>query len=212
MSDWTAQMGFPLVSVSLESEDGDEIKLRLSQVKFSAIEGKSKNSSTIWNCPIKILTPSGEHDILFDAKESVITLPGVSKGSWVMLNSYSAGFYHVQYSPQLFERLLKNVANLSTIDRLKISSDMFCLTRAGLESSVTFLQLFESFSQETEFSVLSDILSGVDALKPFAAHINKEQQLNEIIKNTISKAATELGWDAKNEEAHSAPLLRLFYI
>ena len=208
MCDWTGQLGFPLITVDLESESDDEINLKLNQVKFSAIEGKSSNSTTIWNCPIKILTPSGEHDILFDKKESIITVPGTTKASWIMLNSNSAGFYHVQYSPQLFDRLLKNVQNFSTIDRLKISSDMYCLTRAGLESSVKFLQLFESYNSETEYSVLSDIIAGVDALKPFAAHIDKTEELNQIIKNSISKAANQLGWDAKSNEVHSAPLLR----
>merc|ERR1719262_124835 len=132
----------------------------------------------------------------------------VNSSSWVMINSGSAGFFHVKYSAKLFALLMENISNLSTIDRLKLSSDLFCLCRAGLETSDKYLTLFKAYSSETEYSVLSDILDGISVFQQFAQHLGISDQLNSLIVETISPAAMGIGWDAKEGEGHTIPLLR----
>ena len=77
----------------------------------------------------------------------------------------------MQYSPELFQILLKNLSSLNTVDRLKISTDSYSLCRVGLESSEKFLTFFKASPNETEYSVISDMLDGISTFKSFAAEL-----------------------------------------
>merc|ERR1719402_206710 len=195
MQDWTGCMGFPLIEVEIASESETEMTLKLTQSKFSAT-GSSDPSGKIWHVPMEINSPGGIQKCLMDTKEYTVKIQNLkTANSFVMINSGSAGFFHVKYSPELSNRLMANLISLSTIDRLKLSSDLFCLCRAGLESSVKYLELFKAYSAETEYAVLSDILDGISVFKSFAEHLGVNNELNSVIIETITTAANKIGWE-----------------
>ena len=208
MQDWTGRMGFPIVRAEIESKTETSITLKLSQAKFTAV-GKSDDTDQPWHIPMEITSSNQKKKILIDQKVSTVTIDNVDlKNSWIIINSGAAGFFHVQYSTELFNLLMSNLKGLETVDRLKLSSDLYCLCRAGLEPSDKYLRLFEAFSGETEYSVLSDILDGISTFKSFAEYLEVSDQLDDLIITTISSCAKKIGWNAKEDDTHTTPLLR----
>ena len=209
MKDWTGRMGFPIIEAEIEEQTEDSVTIKLSQSKFSTIAKSAEISDEPWNVPIEILSSSGKMNILIDQKINKVKIEKFkSENGWIMINSGAAGFFHTKYSADLTNRLMKNLENLKTVDRLKLSSDLYCLCRAGVEPSDKYLKLFQAYSAETEYSVLSDILDGIETFKSFADYLQVGPKLDSIIISTISSCAGKIGWAAQECDTHTTPLLR----
>ena len=86
MSTWTAQMGFPLVSVVQRHLDGNRRELLLKQSRFLADGGPDETKST-WHIPIGITSASSPNEVTYKVllreSEATFTLDGIKSDEWV---------------------------------------------------------------------------------------------------------------------------------
>ncbi|TNN37896.1 Puromycin-sensitive aminopeptidase [Liparis tanakae] len=239
MSSWTKQMGFPIIEVE-EEQQGDDRVLKISQKKFCASGPHSGEDCPSWMVPVSICTSEDPKctklKVLLDRAETTITVSGVAPEQWVkprwlrahstrpdpltpltprprrvlQVNPGTVGFYRIQYSTAMLERLLPGVRDLSLqpVDRLGLQNDLFSLSRAGMISTVEVLKLMEAFVNEPNYTVWSDLSCNLGVLSSLLSHTDFHEDIQEFIRDLFTPIGLELGWDCKPGEGHLDALLR----
>uniref|UniRef100_A0A8C2WQG2 Aminopeptidase n=1 Tax=Cyclopterus lumpus TaxID=8103 RepID=A0A8C2WQG2_CYCLU len=213
MSSWTKQMGFPIIEVE-EEQQGDDRVLKISQKKFCASGPHSGEDCPSWMVPVSICTSEDPKctklKVLLDRPETSITVSGVAPDQWVKVNPGTVGFYRIQYSTAMLERLLPGVRDLSLqpVDRLGLQNDLFSLSRAGMISTVEVLKLMEAFVNEPNYTVWSDLSCNLGVLSSLLSHTDFHEEIQEFIRDLFTPIGLELGWDCKPGEGHLDALLR----
>uniref|UniRef100_A0A8C2WGI4 Aminopeptidase n=1 Tax=Cyclopterus lumpus TaxID=8103 RepID=A0A8C2WGI4_CYCLU len=213
MSSWTKQMGFPIIEVEEEQVSDDRV-LKISQKKFCASGPHSGEDCPSWMVPVSICTSEDPKctklKVLLDRPETSITVSGVAPDQWVKVNPGTVGFYRIQYSTAMLERLLPGVRDLSLqpVDRLGLQNDLFSLSRAGMISTVEVLKLMEAFVNEPNYTVWSDLSCNLGVLSSLLSHTDFHEEIQEFIRDLFTPIGLELGWDCKPGEGHLDALLR----
>ncbi|KAJ4944929.1 hypothetical protein JOQ06_013468 [Pogonophryne albipinna] len=200
MSSWTKQMGFPIIEVE-EEQQGDDRIVKLSQKKFCASGPHSGEDCPSWMVPISICTSEdptcSKLKVLLDRAETTITLSGVPTEQWIKINPGTVGFYRIQYSSSMLERLLPGVRDLSLQP-----------SRAGMINTVQVLTLMEAFVNEPNYTVWSDLSCNLGVLSSLLSHTDFHEDIQEFIRDLFTPIGLELGWDCKPGEGHLDALLR----
>jgi puromycin-sensitive aminopeptidase len=205
-------MGFPVVKVSTVEQNG-KVVLNLEQERFVA-DGSKDESAPVWHIPISIASSSSPDKpvtkILLTKKSESFTLDNVKPGEWIKLNAGFTGFYKVRYSDEMLKQLLAPISKkvLKAHDRLNICGDAFALVRAGQVSATSFLDLLESYADETDFTVWSEIDASIDALGNCLERTDYYEKYQKFIRKVYEKIGGQLGWDPKPDEGHTVSMLR----
>jgi len=212
MGTWTKKMGFPVVKVTSRQE-GDKRILHLEQRRFIA-DGSQDEEKTQWQIPISISTSADPNKaafkMLLKEKQQDFTLDGVKADQWVKLNAGVPGYFRVQYSDEMLKQLLPAIKGnqLRATDRFNICSDVFALVRAGAISATSFLDLLESYENETDYTVWVDINGSMASLANCIERTDYRPKFDAFVRKLYSKIGEKLGWDPKSGEGHTVALLR----
>ncbi|WOL09047.1 hypothetical protein Cni_G17800 [Canna indica] len=213
MNSWTKQKGYPVVYANVN--DG---KLELEQAQFlsSGSEGNGQ-----WIVPISLCYGSyaSQKKFLLKAKSEKLDVPELinsfdsnNKSFWVKFNVDQTGFYRVKYDHNLAARLRYAIeANqLSPTDRFGVLDDSFALCMACKQTLSSLLSLMASFSQENEYTVLSQIITISYKVINTAADATPQllADIKQFLITLLSRSAERLGWDPKNNEGHLDAMLR----
>lgn len=213
MNTWTKQMGFPLICVK-EEQQGDDRVLTLTQRKFCADGSYTDDNGPFWMIPVAISTSeapgSARMTLLMDVGVKTAELKNVKSEQWVKLNPGTLGFYRVQYSSEMLDRLLPGIRDLSLlpVDRLSIQNDLFSLARAGVVSTVEVLRIMEAFVNEPNYTVWSDLSCNLSILSTLLSNTEFHDDILAFIRELFEPIANKLGWDPKGTEGHLDALLR----
>ncbi|ESR66288.1 hypothetical protein CICLE_v10007414mg [Citrus x clementina] len=215
MNSWTKQKGYPVISVKVKEE---KLELEQSQFLSSGSPGDGQ-----WIVPITLCC--GSYDVCknfllynksdsFDIKELLgcsISKEG-DNGGWIKLNVNQTGFYRVKYDKDLAARLgyAIEMKQLSETDRFGILDDHFALCMARQQTLTSLLTLMASYSEETEYTVLSNLITISYKIGRIAADARPEllDYLKQFFISLFQKSAEKLGWDSKPGESHLDALLR----
>uniref|UniRef100_A0A8C4QVC2 Aminopeptidase n=1 Tax=Eptatretus burgeri TaxID=7764 RepID=A0A8C4QVC2_EPTBU len=212
MRTWTQQIGFPILHVSMEQKGNDHI-LHISQQKFSSGALFSGEDGPMWMVPVNVSSSEDSNSVkasvLLDTRKVHINIGSISNGHWVKVNPGTLGFYRTAYSPEMLQRLLQGVRNLSLPprDRLGIQNDLFALARAGY-STVEMLRILEAYVGETNYTVWCDISSNLSTLSGLFSGTDFYDSFLQYIIDLFTLIAQRLGWDPKQGEGHLDALLR----
>ncbi|KAK9213161.1 hypothetical protein WN943_002548 [Citrus x changshan-huyou] len=215
MNSWTKQKGYPVISVKVREE---KLELEQSQFLSSGSPGDGQ-----WIVPITLCC--GSYDVCknfllynksdsFDIKELLgcsISKEG-DNGGWIKLNVNQTGFYRVKYDKDLAARLGYAIEKkqLSETDRFGILDDHFALCMARQQTLTSLLTLMASYSEETEYTVLSNLITISYKIGRIAADARPEllDYLKQFFISLFQNSAEKLGWDSKPGESHLDALLR----
>ncbi len=192
MDAWVFTPGHPVVSV-LRGEKPGTIKVSQQQFQFISEEP----STSLWPIPliIKTKTASGEivkQTVLLDTADATIEVG--ESFQWVKLNAGGSGVHRVRYSSELALALTANVQeNLSVIERFNLVNDAWAGVRAGLSTSIEFLQMVPSFAGESDPTVFGVILSALGVMHRILPE-DKRQPLKHIIRGVAKPTFDRLGW------------------
>uniref|UniRef100_A0A915HSW0 Puromycin-sensitive aminopeptidase n=1 Tax=Romanomermis culicivorax TaxID=13658 RepID=A0A915HSW0_ROMCU len=211
MSTWTRKMGFPLIKAKTTFE-GTKCILHLDQERFLA-DGSEDDQSTVWHVPITISTSSKSNPIvkyLLTEKSGSLVLDGVSANDSIKLNSGFTGFYKVQYSEHMLEKLITSIkgGHLKPHDRLNLCGDLFSLVRCGKMSTTEFFNLLVVYKNETDYTVWSEIDAAVDVIDNCLQHTDSGESFRRFCCSIYEQEANRLGWEPKPNEGHTVGLLR----
>ena len=163
----TKQPAYPFLEVQEKAPESGPPVLSLTQRPFFLDHDPAHETrdASLWRIPVGIKSAGAKNPYftMLEDRDAVVRLDGSSsKGSgdgWIVVNAGRTGFFRVNYSADMWERLRPAVASkaLPTADRLGLGSDAFALMRAGYLPATQFLSLIQAYAQEREYPVWTDL-------------------------------------------------------
>lgn len=197
MDNWIKEMGYPVITIEETSELG---KYRISQRRFlgSGLP-TAEEDKVIWNVNIGVITESQTtlQYVTLSEKEQIISLPVKNSNEWVKLNAGQSGFYRVQYSSQLSERLtaaLKNPA-ITSVDRLGLLNDVFSLASAGTLPLSQALALASQYTDETDAGVWGCLIDNLALVGRLFSDTEAKDYFKNYMLKLFNKIGTSIGWE-----------------
>ncbi|OGE30746.1 hypothetical protein A3C59_03455 [Candidatus Daviesbacteria bacterium RIFCSPHIGHO2_02_FULL_36_13] len=188
MANWTSKPGHPLVTVT----DG---KLIQSRFFISPISKNKSKDSTIWSIPI-----NGK---LMDKK----TMDWKGSGK---LNEGEVSLVRVDYPQKYLKSLEEDVKSgrLSAPDRLGLIRDSFDLAQAGNSPTTLALELAQSYTGETDYTVWGELTGQISKVANLLALESFYPEFQKYGREIYSLIAKKMGWEKKKGEKHTDSLLR----
>ena len=214
MGSWTGQTGYPVLDVAASpSNSGLALEVRQERFVYDSILGEDAgdDEEQVWPVPLTVTAAGAPVTAtLVDAASDTVAVTAPSDPDWFKVNPDQTGFYRVNYTDSDRERLATVVADrgLPATDRLGIQNDAYALSRAGLLPVTRFLSLAESYRNETDASVWSDLATN---LREIESMISQESYLGEFHafgRRLFGPAAQRSGWEPQPGEGHLDSLLR----
>ncbi len=192
---WTAQAGFPLVTVELEEVSEYKRRITLCQ-KPMVTFGSKVSQEKLWHIPI-LVTPKNpnkkppiakflltEKSQTFEVKCSFLIffkiilinvtcfqLYGVSQADWVHLNPDLIGYYKVKYSPKTSPKIQREVTQafpkeiLSAESRASIVWEHRSLALSGDGTVYQLIKCIERFGNEPSLVVWEAIFEAMKLIR-----------------------------------------------
>lgn len=166
MNRWILQMGFPVVTI--DTQTGNVSQKHFLLEPNSVVERPSEFNYE-WFIPIKWMKKGVEQDQLWLLQKSAVHKPmKVSRGDWVLANTNVSGYYRVNYDPENWERLLKQLNSnhqvIPLINRAQILDDAFNLARASIINITLALRTTKYLSLEREYIPWEAALRSLNSL------------------------------------------------
>jgi puromycin-sensitive aminopeptidase len=228
MDGWIRQPGFPLISVSLDKENQ---QLVLKQQRFTYLKKPipplladgaqaAGEQDRLWQVPIELRTTAGGKTtvrqlLLKDAEQRLEVPEGFES---VRVNESGPGFYRVHYDPELWEELLGQLPDLSSIEHLNLTKDAWATVLT--ENDAWRMSLTEYLDLAARLAKLdgkdghykngwvwSILIQSFHVLNRF---IDPEYRpnLEAFVGQLIEPTFNELGWEPQPGESPLIPQLR----
>ena len=97
---------------------------------------------------------------------------------------------------------------LPAVDRLGLVTDSYALSRARMLPIKYFLELAQSFQNESDYGVWADVLGCLRSIQSLIAYKPYIEEYKTLCSNLVSTIAENLGWDPVPEESHLQSMLR----
>ena len=214
MSSWTGQTGYPVVDVAAtNTESGLSLEVRQERFVFDSVLGEDTgdDEEQVWPVPLTVAAdgaPVTAH--LVSGATGTVDVAAPTQPDWFKVNPDQTGFYRVNYTDTDREKLASLVADrtLPATDRLGIQNDAFALSRAGLLPVTRFLALAESYQDETDASVWSDLATNLREIESLIADEPYLDAYHAFGRRLFGPAAQRSGWEARPGEGHLDSLAR----
>lgn len=205
MSCWTAQTGYPILTVASSPSDGQDTVVSVSQRRYLASGPDSldenENAAT-WKVPLRAgdAFAASVPDLL-ETDAVVFDVSDAQRDKSAMgalkLNLGQSGFYRVAYDASERSRLKRAIPNMDEVDRVGIVSDAFACGASGYASTVDALELLDAYRADTSYVVWSDVASGLGGLT--AAFFEQPDDIAEALgrfgANLFAPLVERLGWE-----------------
>ena len=188
MNAWISQPGLPVVSVSNNHDAAI-----LSQERFFI--GEHQPSDALWPIPLFANQPLDVK--ILNQKGTTISIEKP-----LQLNCGLSAHFVTKYDESTREYLLKNIAELPTLDKICILQDATILARAGFENSASLLPLALSLKTETNEKVFGMAAGALTELRKFVDDNDAARDSLKKISGEFAHATfKELDWDEKDGES-----------
>ena len=205
MGTWVDQAGHPLVSAQLTANGNG---LEISQRRF-LLDGSTDNEQR-WVVPVSVRYATGDgaverEQLLLEDASTTIELKG--QPDWVLVNEGAWGFYRVNYTDDLRRRLFASLAQLDGRERLRLASDTWAQTVAGILTLSTPVELWSLLSDDREPNVWWGIASGLGLLD-LVCDENERATVATAARRLAGEVFAEVGWQPGPDEAPRLARLR----
>ena len=214
MSSWTGQTGYPVLDVAAtNTESGLSLEVRQERFVFDSVLGEDTgdDEEQVWPVPLTVAADGAQVTAhLVSGATGTVDVAAPAQPDWFKVNPDQTGFYRVNYTDTDRERLASLVADrtLPATDRLGIQNDAFALSRAGLLPVTRFLALAESYQDETDASVWSDLATNLREIESLIADEPYLDAYHAFGRRLFGPAAQRSGWEARPGEGHLDSLTR----
>ena len=228
MEGWIRQPGFPLISASLDKENQ---QLVLKQQRFTYLKEPvpalladgaqaAREQDRLWQVPIELRTTAGGEStvrqlLLKDAEQRLEVPDGFES---VRVNESGHGFYRVHYDPELWEELLGQLPDLSSIEHLNLTKDAWATVltendawRISLTEYLDLAARLATLDEEDGhykngwvWSILIQSFHVLNRIIDPEYRANLEAFVRQLIEPTFN----ELGWEPQPGESPLIPQLR----
>ncbi|HEX3798673.1 MAG TPA: M1 family metallopeptidase [Verrucomicrobiae bacterium] len=200
---WTEQPGLPLVSVKAKCSDGRQV-VSLEQRRFTVQDPHSYPLR--WEIPMTLVSSGTTNKYLLKDKSAELPLGDCL--ALVKANAGDTGYYRVQYSPALNEKLLQNLNSFSAADRLNLLNDSWALVEAGKASSADYFAFVGALRDEQTFAIWDEIISTCYLIDDLEQGQPGRKAFQQFVCSLLRQPFQEIGWMPKTGEPFNQSLLR----
>ena len=214
MSSWTGQTGYPVLDVAAtNTANGLSLEVRQERFVFDSVLGEdsSDDEEQVWPVPLTVAADGAAVTAhLVSGATGTVEITSPTQPDWFKVNPDQTGFYRVNYTDTDREKLASLVADrtLPATDRLGIQNDAFALSKAGLLPVTRFLALAESYQDETDASVWSDLATNLREIESLISDEPYLSAYHAFGRRLFGPAAQRSGWEARAGEGHLDSLTR----
>ena len=207
MESWILQGGYPLVTVTLETAEAQQ--LQLNQKRFFANPQAPQDNHQFWHIPlvIRYRDDAGlhEHRYLLSEATATVNLPVQGELQWCYPNADQIGFYRQRLAPALLNKVLLHLEELSPGEQIGLLGDQWALTRSGDQSITAFLDILTVTAARTDsYNVLSDIVQGLYTIEQMVEDLGDTSTLQQFrlwVKSLFAKRLESLGFEPEPGES-----------
>jgi aminopeptidase N len=207
---WTTQPGLPVTKIASDCKDNKHA-LTLTQERFTLHDPNAEPLT--WRIPVRfgnLDDLSATTQVLVEDKP--LTLSFGACDAAIFANSGDTGYFHTQYSPELFAALARRVASLSEADKLNLLGDTWAMAAAGRAPASDYLQLVDSLRGEKSLAVWDEILGVLEDMDRLERDKPGRRPLREFAIGLLRPVFETVGWQAKPDESRNVGLLRVYLI
>ncbi len=205
MGTWVDQAGHPLVSAEVTA---DGAGLKLSQRRFLLDGGTDNDQRWVVPLSVRYATDDGgvEHEqFLLEDASTTIELKG--QPAWALVNEGAWGVYRVHYSDDLRRRIFTSLDQLDGRERLRLVSDTWAETVAGMLPLETPLELWSLLSDDRDPEVWWGIGGGLGLLD-LVADEGERSMVAATTRHLAGGVFSAVGWRTADGEAPRLVRLR----
>ena len=198
MGTWVNQAGHPLVSAEVTADGTD---LRLSQRRF-LLDGGTDNDQR-WVVPISVRYATDDGGIQheqFLLEDTSTTIELKDEPAWALVNEGAWGVYRVHYSDDLRGRIFASLAQLDGRERLRLVSDTWAETVAGMLPLETPLDLWSLLSDDRDPDVWWGVGGGLGLLD-LVADEGERSMVAATTRRLAGGVFSAVGWQSEENEA-----------
>lgn len=212
---WTLKIGFPLVTVT-EKDNGDVV---LRQDRFlSSGDVADDENKTIWWIPLSISSGANAKDTvehvptILDTRE--ITIPGLAKQDFFLLNKNQTGVYRTAYSTERLNKISASIDRLSLSDKIGLLADTAACAISNVGSTDGLLSVISALDKETDYNLWTEIFQQLAAINSvwFEQPEEIKTGIQKLIQALISYNLNRLGWEFPDGEDYLTSELRSLII
>ena len=205
-SSWTAEAGFPLVSVDSHCDPDGKRVITLSQSRF-LLRG-SQPAPSHWNVPLQMR--SGADAV---PKTVLLTQDGQTAdagkcGDALTVNAGSIGYYRVRYDEATLQADTRQFATLPRADRIALLDDQWALVEAGSQPLSTYLALVSALGSRLEERAWMQITSALGTIEYAERGSPGHGAFLQYSLSLLRPLAAKLGWTSKPDETPGVRNLR----
>ena len=208
MATFVEQAGPPFVSVKVKCE-GSSATVSLEQQRYYYDRTKFEaGNNQLWQIPVCVKGGSGaEKCELFTQKRQSFKLSSCSP--WVNANVGAQGFYRSGYDAEAIRSLAKDAENaLSPVERLMLLSDLWAAVRVDREKIGDYLIAVQGLRSDRQPEVVDQLVAQLDFIGRYLVTDADQQSYRLWVRDLLSPAAKEVGWEKKPGESEQQQRLR----
>ena len=211
MDRWLNKPGYPIINVYEENKG-----FRLCQKRF-LFSGETKDE---WPVPVHyalgdkkgILRDSDDKILMLTEEYKLHDLPINSNGGgWIKLNYGQHGFYRVNYSEGLLEKLgnLIKSKKLPIEDAWGVENDIFALVRGGMIKTGRYLDFIIRFCGNCQYPLSASTLEHLVWLCVINQGNPSYEKIASITGLIAGRLLKKLGWKEKRAESTTDRIMRI---
>jgi aminopeptidase N len=135
------------------------------------------------------------------------TMVAVTGDGPVVANDGGWGFFRVQYSTELLDRLTSRPLDLAPLERFTIVSDGWALARAGMGDVRDFVRLLRHFGNDDDANVWTAMVGPLGFLDRVVGE-DTRASLQAFVRDLAGPALAKVGWDRSAGESEKVRPLR----
>ncbi|KAJ8336281.1 hypothetical protein SKAU_G00396240 [Synaphobranchus kaupii] len=204
MDTWTKQMGYPVLSLSVE---GTSAILRQERFLLDPKADPTEPPSPFmykWTIPIQwySLGSKKNNTVIFDKNQTELTVSGYDSNmdGLLKVNREQMGFYRVNHHGDMWstisQQLITNYTDYGTADRCGYIDDVFALGRANVVDYGDAFNLTKYLNVETEYIVWDRLSSSISYIRNMLMNDDALYlTFQNYFRDHVQAIANRLGWE-----------------
>jgi len=205
-ADWTAQAGFPLVSVSATCDAAGARTIALSQRRF--LLGGAGAQGAKWRIPLQIRSgaAAAPQSVLFSQQGQKVSAGRCDEP--LSVNADAIGFYRSRYDTVSFAAIASHFGTLPDGDRIALLDDQWALAESGNDTLANYLTLASAMGSSVDAREWEQIVEALGAIEYDERGTSGYSAYVAFARSIIKPLSDRLGWDAKPDETPNVQTLR----
>ena len=202
---WTAQPGFPLVSVAASCDAAGQRTIALSQQRF-LLQGLGSGKG-LWQVPLQVRSGAGAaKPVLLTGEKRSVAAGRCDEA--LSINAGVIGYFRAAYDDATLAQNTRAFGTLPEADRIALLDDQWALVGAGAQPLSNYLALASAMGTTPNQRAWEQITGALDTIEAAERGSAGHAAFARYARSVIKPLSVKLGWDARPDETPGMQKLR----